>query len=367
MKKKLTLLLICCMVISTSLGCANKDDDLGKTSNLGETNNIDAKNTILPAPTALESTDQYKYEYLGLDFKLPTTFNQMIDDQSVFMSSSEALSGDSNLQFAFLYFHLVPDNIRSSKQADMATFNQWIKNTKRIGTIGVFNTQFLSENNISAITGCTENKEIGKSEDGKYAYYLSTNKIEGSNSAELLQESVITTSNPMGILGNQSSFNVFSHPKKNATPLGDFKAQDVKGNEVTKDVFSAYDLTLVNLFTTWCSPCIKEIPDLDAVDKEMANKSVNVIGMVLDVNENGQIDQKKMDILNQIIESTKAEYQIVLPDEVLRSGRLKGVNSVPESFFVDKNGNIVGEPILGSNSKEEWIKLIEEELANLKK
>ncbi|MBE6033892.1 MAG: TlpA family protein disulfide reductase [Clostridiales bacterium] len=146
--------------------------------------------------------------------------------------------------------------------------------------------------------------------------------------------------------------------------LGNFQAQDVNGNAVTNDIFSNYDLTLVNLFTTWCSPCIKEIPELDAVRKEMADKNVNVIGIVLDVNEDGKIDEDKMDRLKQIIESTKAQYTMVIPDEVLRSGRLKGVNSVPETFFVDKNGNIVGETYLGSHTKEEWIKIIEDELAN---
>lgn len=156
-------------------------------------------------------------------------------------------------------------------------------------------------------------------------------------------------------------------PVASATQLGDFKAQDPAGNEVTKNIFSDYDLTLVNLFTTWCSPCIEEIPNLNAVDQEMADQGVNVIGIVLDVNEDGKIDQDKLDKLNQIIKSTKAEYDIILPDEVLRSGRLKGVSSVPESFFVDKNGNIVGETYVGSHSKAEWTEIVENELAKLKK
>nr|WP_315019629.1 TlpA disulfide reductase family protein [uncultured Aminipila sp.] len=156
-------------------------------------------------------------------------------------------------------------------------------------------------------------------------------------------------------------------PVATKSQLGDFKAQDVNGKEITKDIFADYDLTLVNLFTTWCSPCIKEIPELDAVAKEMADKKVNVIGMVLDVNENGTIDKSKLDKLNKIIESTKAQYTMVLPDEVLRSGRLKNVDSVPETFFVDKNGNIVGKTYLGSHTKEEWIKIIEDELTKLKK
>lgn len=166
---------------------------------------------------------------------------------------------------------------------------------------------------------------------------------------------------------DMDSTDTISPVASNETQIGDFKAQDVDGNEITKDIFSDYDLTLVNLFTTWCSPCIEEIPYLNAVDKELADKAVNVIGIVLDVNEDGKIDEKKLDKLKAIIKSTKAEYDIMIPDEVLRSGRLKDVNTVPESFFVDKNGNIVGETYVGSRNKEEWIKIVNDELAKLKK
>lgn len=161
--------------------------------------------------------------------------------------------------------------------------------------------------------------------------------------------------------------NTISPVAADEVQLGDFKAQDLKGNEVTKDIFSNYDLTLVNLFTTWCSPCIEEIPYLNQVDKELADKAVNVIGIVLDVNEDGKIDDKKLDKLNEIIKSTKAEYDIILPDKVLREGRLKNVDSVPESFFVDKSGNIVGETYVGSHSKDEWIKIVNDELNKIKK
>ncbi|WP_206459313.1 TlpA family protein disulfide reductase [Anaerovorax sp. IOR16] len=161
--------------------------------------------------------------------------------------------------------------------------------------------------------------------------------------------------------------NTISPVAADEVQLGDFKAQDLKGNEVTKDIFSNYDLTLVNLFTTWCSPCIEEIPYLNQVDKELADKAVNVIGIVLDVNEDGKIDDKKLDKLNEIIKSTKAEYDIILPDKVLREGRLKNVDSVPGSFFVDKNGNIVGETYVGSHSKDEWIKIVNDELNKIKK
>jgi len=166
---------------------------------------------------------------------------------------------------------------------------------------------------------------------------------------------------------DMNSTNTISPVAANETQLGDFKAQDINGNEVTKDIFSNYDLTLVNLFTTWCSPCVEEIPYLSQIDKELSDKGVNVIGIVLDVNEDGKIDDKKLEKLKEIIQSTNAGYDILLPDSVLREGRLKGVDSVPESFFVDKNGNIVGETYVGSHSKEEWMDIINKELGKIKK
>ncbi|WP_051280883.1 TlpA family protein disulfide reductase [Anaerovorax odorimutans] len=176
-----------------------------------------------------------------------------------------------------------------------------------------------------------------------------------------------TPSSPEAVKNSSENEYATDVNKNAATQLGDFKAQDVNGKEITNDIFSDYDLTLVNLFATFCSPCIEEMPYLNAIDKEMADKKVNVIGIVLDVNEDGKIDDAKFDKLKKIIESTKAEYDILLPDEVLRQGRLKGVNTVPESFFVDKEGNIVGETYSGSHSKDEWIKIIENELAKLNK
>ena len=58
-------------------------------------------------------------------------------------------------------------------------------------------------------------------------------------------------------------------------------------------MFSDYDLTLVNVFTTWCSPCVKEIPELQELYKEMKDKGVGVAGVVLDTtDEKGNQDEE---------------------------------------------------------------------------
>ena len=66
----------------------------------------------------------------------------------------------------------------------------------------------------------------------------------------------------------------------NVKDLGIFSVQDIEGNNYTQDMFADYDLTMVNVFTTWCSPCVNEIPDLEKLKNEMSDLGVNVIGIV---------------------------------------------------------------------------------------
>lgn len=89
---------------------------------------------------------------------------------------------------------------------------------------------------------------------------------------------------------------VFDMPAENANPaaenVGAFETTDIDGNAYTEKVFSDYDLTLVNCFTTWCSPCVNEMPDLDKLYQEMKEKGVGVVGMVIDsVGEDGTTDE----------------------------------------------------------------------------
>ena len=140
-----------------------------------------------------------------------------------------------------------------------------------------------------------------------------------------------------------------------STTVGKFETKGVDGKDYTEKVFSDYDLTLVNIFTTWCSPCVNEIPELEKLYEEMKDKGVGVVGVVLD---------KKAGVLQ---EKTKASYPFLIPDSTMMNGRLNGISAFPETFFVDKDGNIVGETYSGSHSLDEWKKIVEKELANVSK
>ena len=124
---------------------------------------------------------------------------------------------------------------------------------------------------------------------------------------------------------------------------------------------------MVNVFTTWCSPCVGEMPDLEKLHQQMKDKNVGVIGVVLDVlNEKGEIVDEDLERAQLLVKETGVTYPVLLPDSTYFNNRLVGIEAVPETFFVDNNGNIVGESYSGSGGLEDWIEVVERELANLK-
>jgi len=148
--------------------------------------------------------------------------------------------------------------------------------------------------------------------------------------------------------------------------LGEFTTRDVSGNEYTQDMFQDYDLTLVNIFTTWCTPCVAEMPELEKLYQQMKDQGVNVVGFVLNVlNEKGEIVQADLEQAQELVERTGVTYPVLLPDPTYLHGRLTGIEAFPETFFVDKDGNVVGKTYSGSGGLEDWLEVVEQELAAL--
>lgn len=149
--------------------------------------------------------------------------------------------------------------------------------------------------------------------------------------------------------------------------VGNFTTQDVNKNTVTQEIFQNNEITMVNVFATWCSPCVAEMPDLEKLHQQMKDQNVGVVGVILDVlNEKGEIVDEDLERAQLLVKKTGVTYPILLPDSSYFNGRLTGIEALPETFFVDQNGNIVGESYSGSAGLEDWVEVVERELANLK-
>ena len=130
--------------------------------------------------------------------------------------------------------------------------------------------------------------------------------------------------------------------------FGVFDSQTLDGEEVTEEIFAEADLTMVNIWGTFCNPCIMEMPDLGELSREYADKGFQIVGLVSDVMEPG--DETAM----EIVKETKADYRHLIASEDLINNVLRYVSSVPTTVFVDREGNVVGEVYSGMRDKETW-------------
>lgn len=150
----------------------------------------------------------------------------------------------------------------------------------------------------------------------------------------------------------------------NTTPgiLSTFTAQDLEGNTVTQDVLEGHTLTMVNVWATFCGPCISEMPELGELSAEYADQGVQIIGMVSDVwTSNGAIDPDQVALAQEIADTTGADYLHIIPGEDLY-GLLAQISSVPTTFFVDEEGHQVGSAYLGARNKETWQEILDQML-----
>ena len=145
-----------------------------------------------------------------------------------------------------------------------------------------------------------------------------------------------------------------------------FEGKDLDGNPVKSDeLFSANAVTVVNFWFTTCNPCVGELSELDALNKELANKGGALIGVntfTLDGDE-AAISEAK-----DVLAKKGATYQNVYFDSDGEAGKFTtNIFAYPTTYVVDRSGNIVGEPIVGAITEKKQAetlqKLIEQALA----
>ena len=146
-----------------------------------------------------------------------------------------------------------------------------------------------------------------------------------------------------------------------------FEGKNLEGNTVkSKDLFSGNAVTVVNFWFTACNPCVGELSELDALNKELAEKGGALIGVntfTLDGDETAISEAK------DVLAKKGAAYQNVYFDSDGEAGKFTAnIFAYPTTYVVDRNGNIVGDPIVGAitNAAQQQAlqKQIDQALAN---
>jgi thiol-disulfide isomerase/thioredoxin len=148
--------------------------------------------------------------------------------------------------------------------------------------------------------------------------------------------------------------------------LASFQTKDIYSNDVNQDIFQDYKLTLVNVWGTFCGPCLEELPYLGELQKEYESKGVNIVGIVCDVqDENLEFIDEQISLAKQIVDSTGADYLHMVVSIDMIDPVMSKFDAIPASFFVDSNGSIISEFYIGARSKDEWKALIDENLSKI--
>ena len=177
--------------------------------------------------------------------------------------------------------------------------------------------------------------------------------------------------------GNKPSDGDMSVPAENGKPIEKsdltkfpaFDGKDLAGNEVkSSTLFGENTVTVVNFWFTTCSPCVGELAELEALNKQLAEKGGAVVGInsfTLDGDKTAIAEAK------DILAKKGVSYKNIWFDSTSEAGEFtSGLYSYPTTYVVDKNGNIVGEPIVGAITGQKQAqtlqKLIDQAIASSK-
>ena len=125
-----------------------------------------------------------------------------------------------------------------------------------------------------------------------------------------------------------------------------FRTTDMEGSEVdSAELFADHKVTMVNVWASWCPPCKAELPDLEKINAEFADRGGAVVGLLFDSDEEGAIDSAK-----STMEETGVTYRMLLAPE--NAENLFPLEAFPTTWFFNEKGEVVGGPVVGADVRQ---------------
>ena len=130
------------------------------------------------------------------------------------------------------------------------------------------------------------------------------------------------------------------------TPFPEFSEVDTEGTIVSHDIFSDYDITIVNFWNNGCGTCIAEMPELEELYQEFQKDNINLIGVGVDSGEN----EEQLTLAREILKEKGVTYQNISPNPQndFYKEFISHITGYPTTYVVDSEGNIIGAPLVGN-------------------
>lgn len=156
-------------------------------------------------------------------------------------------------------------------------------------------------------------------------------------------------------LAEESSTDVFSTMDLQTLDGEHFTAEDLKGSRIT----------LFNVWGTNCPPCIRELPELEALSKSYAPGEIQVVGILSDsMSSEGEVMEGHLDDARMYMENSGATFPTLILDQRTYAFIMSTLIGTPTTFIVDSEGNVI-RTVVGGNDLAGWKTIVDEVLSGL--
>lgn len=335
---------------------------------------------------AFEISDEEKaegwdyFKPIGFKLHLPAFFDTYKDNINEDFSIGEEDKVTDEVVYKVYLYEFFSDELKEKFQEilndkKLSSEQKWEMvdkeinpNLKPIYKLVVLRTPLIGKQTLEELTGLPNNEVIRKTEQFTQVLAIADFDPEGlSEASAKIYEEMISQVRPM-IPSIKCTDPISAEAEMIATITGlNFDTIDLYGNKVTGDILKDYDVTMINIWATWCGPCKKELPEIAKLYEDFKDKGCNVIGVTFDISPS---EQNSLETAKKIISDAGCKYTVLQNNDTLNV-LLKGIQALPTTIFVDKKGNIiassVGDIIIGSKSLDQFTEAMENALKAVKK
>ena len=310
-----------------------------------------------------QKTRLIKYDEIGVAFDVPDKWYEVINGKQnielAYLEPEENLLG--HLVLNYMSDELVDKIIKLQElrktdageeeiQKATAKFDELSNESRNLCRILTIDKRITEENVQKELFNKYDNKHlIGKADNFEF-YLLYNNEPDTEGLTEEAKKDL--EENYAEIENFKSLIDVYkpiSETEKVAKSKLEFTTKTLEGSEIDSSILKSSKITMVNIWGTNCQPCIDEMPDIQSLYEEVRGDGVNIIGIVSDTP-----DKDNEELAKKILSTKGVQYTNIIPDETLKKNILDKISAVPTTLFVDKEGNIIGDLVVGSRSREEY-------------
>ncbi len=165
--------------------------------------------------------------------------------------------------------------------------------------------------------------------------------------------------------GSQPTQEATEPSEKAESLLAEIDTETLDGDSFTFEDITENELTMINVWATWCPPCVAELPELQELRDAYAEQGVEVIGVLADsIWEVGERDDDAIAAGKKLLENAGVSYRVLIPDAVLQEKLINFMEYFPTTFFFNADGELV-DAVVGSNSYEGWSAVLDEILEKM--